>query len=166
MAFQRRHRGNRTLNHRINFHFRSRFWDRCLETDRDCLCLAHAAKKKHELSNPIHFNRAALVTKQSEIYTRSFFWQTRRKKALSEAAGSAHFTRAARPHTHPSHFHSASARESATALARTHARSTRTRSRPAEAFSRQTEDLIGRLVSTRALRDVRLHVGLRARRRG
>ena len=47
---------------------------------------------------------------------------------------SAHFTRAARSHTHPSHFHPASAHESATALARTHARSTRTRSRPAEAF--------------------------------
>ena len=83
-----------------------------------------------------------------------------------ETAWFAHFTRAARPHTHPSDFHSPSARESATALARTHARSTRTRSRPAEAFSRQTEDLIGRLVSTRALRDVRLHDGRRARRRG
>ena len=35
-AFKRRHRGNRTLNRRINFRIRSRFWVRCFETDRVC----------------------------------------------------------------------------------------------------------------------------------
>ena len=113
--------------------------------------------------------RDEAVCKKSQT-TEDLFRETRRKKALSEAfregRRSAHFTRAARSHTHPSHFHPASAHESATALARTHARSTRTRSRPAEAFSRQTEHLIGRLVSKRALRDVRLHDGLRSGRRG